>query len=147
VRRGVPDPRRIRWQAGALSGALYTGWACLGNAQAPWEQIVATGLSQFVVSFAATVFLSTVILGLLRGRRSRTAAFTVAGVISAVYAAVLTFVHLAAGTPNLLATVAPIVAIASAYAFWFALKAVAANAAGPEILDWSPPTEARDSRG
>lgn len=130
MRRGIPDPRRIRWQAGALSGVLYTGWACIGNARAGWGQIAVTGLSQFAVSFAATVLLSTIIMGLLKGRRSKLAAFTVAGAISAAYATVLTLVHLAAGTPNLLATVVPIVAIASAYAFWFSLKAVAANAAG-----------------
>lgn len=121
------EPRRVRWQAGVLSGLVYSIWACLRNWEAGWALLALIIGTQFAVSFIATLLFSTVLLALIGKSKNQSTGLAIGLIVAALYAILLCSAHLVAGTPHLLATVLPIITIASLYALWFSTRIVAAN--------------------
>ena len=107
---------------GALAGTIYGLWAIYANRGHDLAHVARAASAQFLLSFASTAFLTLLIEGVLARGRS------VANLVLAAtgpHAGMITLfmvVHWCAGTPNVLATIAPSAAIGLVFSIAYVLK-------------------------
>ena len=113
----VGPPRRSLARAMLLAtaaGAAYGAWAVLANRTHGVAVALRAGLAQCSLSFAST-FLMVVILERLFGfGRTPTRGFWLASIgTTVVSASLMATTHALAGTPRIIVTIAPLVAVAA----------------------------------
>lgn len=101
---------------GVSAALLWGSWAFYVNRGAGVGRALRAGLTQALLSFSATLGMSLVLERLFRFGRTPWEGFWIAslGTIS-LSAGGMTAVHAIAGTPNILATVAPTVALGATF--------------------------------
>ncbi|HAE49757.1 MAG: hypothetical protein CMO30_17395 [Tistrella sp.] len=91
---------------GTASGLLYGGWAFFANHGAGMPAGLRAAAVQFLLSFGATAVL-TLAMDAILARRLRAGAIVAAVVPISLLAVVFATAHALAGTPHVLATIAP----------------------------------------
>lgn len=122
------EPRRVRLLSSVLSACLYAAWVAYGSRSHGAAAMLAAGVTQWLFSFAATFVFSALIGRLVWTSASRVRALLAGAGAAALYTCLLVTVHAALGTPQLLAVLWPVMAVASAYAFGFAWNQARHNA-------------------
>ncbi|NUP05421.1 MAG: hypothetical protein HOW73_05100 [Polyangiaceae bacterium] len=116
----LPPPRRkgpLRPLGfGVLAALLWGGWALYVNASAGAGPAARATLAQALLSFSATAGLSFVLERLFRLGRTPLRGFFIAAVgTTSISASTMATVHAIVGTPRILATVGPTVALGATF--------------------------------
>lgn len=110
------------------AGALYGSWAAFVNCGAGVVMALRAGVTQAVLSTITTLMLALVLERLFRWSRTAIRGFWVASLGTAGLAATaVAIVHAVAGTPHIAVTIAPSVAVGTAFCFLYA-RAILARA-------------------
>ena len=108
---------------GTAAGTSYGAWALIVN----WSHGTGAALraagAQCTISFISTLFMAVILERLFTLGRSPTQGFWLASIgTTGVSAFLMAITHILAGTPRILATMAPLVAVAAFVYTSYALK-------------------------